>query len=142
MIFSKLKELREYEAKTQVEIAEVLQVQRSTYAGWECGKDIIPLRKLNLFANHFKTSLDYLIGLKPNEIISHFIDVNVDVSAKNIKTLRKELNLSQDELAKSINTSQANIHRYESGKALITTNYAITLAKKYNYSLDKLAGRK
>jgi len=142
MTFEKLKYLRESEAMTQEEIADILQVERSTYACWECSKNIIPLRKLNLFANHFHVSLDYLIGLKSKEFIPNFVDVNVSLSAKNLKQFRINSKLSQAKLAKTIRSSQANIHRYESGKALITTDYAISLAKKYNYSLDKLAGRK
>ena len=50
-MLEKLKELREYEGYTQEEIATFLKVVRSTYAGWESGKDIIPLSKLNDLAN-------------------------------------------------------------------------------------------
>ena len=52
MKFNKrLKELRTYEGFTQQNIADILHVQRATYAGWETGKDIMPLRQLNKIAN-------------------------------------------------------------------------------------------
>ena len=42
MIFERLKERRKYEGYTQQEVANILNVQRATYAGWETGKDIMP----------------------------------------------------------------------------------------------------
>ena len=44
MKFEKMKEIREEKEMKQREIAEILGVDRSTYAGWETGKDTIPLR--------------------------------------------------------------------------------------------------
>ena len=46
MIFERLKELRNYEGYTQKDVASILNVQRATYAGWESGKDIMPLSQL------------------------------------------------------------------------------------------------
>ena len=53
---------RNTKLKKITEIAEKLNVKRSTYAGWECGKDIIPLRKLNDFANLFHDYFQLLIS--------------------------------------------------------------------------------
>lgn len=139
MMFEKLKELRDYEAKTQQETAEFLHVKRSTYAGWECGKDIIPLIKLNDLANFYNVTLDYLVGLSENsENRTNNIEINPKIVSENIKLLRLKNQLSQEQLGNSINTSQSNIHKYEKGKSLITTMYAIELSKNYNYPLDKL----
>lgn len=142
-MFEKLKEIREYEGLTQNEVAKRLNVKRATYAGWECGKDIIPLRKLNDFANLFHVSLDYLVGNAPDiKIISTTQDIDQQIVANNLKNFRIKNNLSQKKMADSINTSQSNIHKYETGKALITTAYALEFTKQYNYSLDKLVNRK
>ena len=46
MNFERLKERRSYEGYTQQNVADILHVQRATYAGWETGKDIMPLRQL------------------------------------------------------------------------------------------------
>lgn len=139
----KLKEIREYEGLTQAEVAKKLHVARSTYAGWECGKDMIPLPKLNDFANTFHVSLDYLVGKFPKpERINKIFKIDKELVSENLVKFRKENNLTQADLAKDLNTSQPNISKYESGSFLITTYYALEFSKKYDYSLDKLVGRK
>lgn len=141
-MFEKLKYLRKSEDLSQREVAEMLKVTRSTYAGWESGKDIMPLRKLNDFANLFHVSLDYLVGIAPEITIIPFShEIDQKQVALQLKNVRLEKHLSQKEFANSIKTSQSNIHKYETGKTLITTSYALEFAKKYNYSLDKLVGR-
>ncbi len=139
MLFEKLKELRDYEAKTQKETASTLHVKRATYAGWECGKDIIPLTKLNELANLYQVTIDYLVGLTENpEKRTKKINIDTQAVSENIKLIRLKNHLTQQELAQHLNTSQSNIHKYEKGKTLITTMYAIELAKNYHYPLDKL----
>lgn len=138
-MFEKLKELRDYEAKTQKETAESLKVARATYAGWESGKDIIPLNKLNELANIYNVSLDYLVGLTETpEFREKKVNFDTKAISENIKLIRMSHKLSQEELGKSLNTSQSNIHKYENGKSVITTMYAIELAKNYHYPLDRL----
>ena len=142
-MFEKIKELREYEGLSQQEVADQLNVKRSTYAGWESGKDFIPLKRLNDLANLYHTSIDYLIGNSPTkEQVLEIQKINRQAFAENLKNFRKEKNLTQEKLAEKINTSQPNIHKYETNKSLITTTYALEFTKQYHYSLDKLLGRK
>lgn len=142
-MFARLKELREFEGVTQEEIASYLKISRSTYAGYESGKDMIPLEKLNMVANYFQTSLDYLVGESPSrDKILEVQSINKQNVSKTIKKIRKENHLTQKEFANSLKTSQSNIHKYEKEKALITTYYALEFSKQYHYSLDKLVGRK
>ena len=143
MMFDKLKELREYEAKTQKETANLLNVERATYAGWECGKDLIPLLKLNELANFYHVTLDYLVGLTENiEKRKKPIQIDPSIISENIKMIRLSHHLSQKDLGNIINTSQSSIHKYEKGKTLITTMNAIELSKNYDYSLDELIQKK
>jgi len=141
-MFQKLKEIRTFEGLTQEEIAKRLNVKRSTYAGWESGKDIIPLGKLNEFANIFHVTLDSLVGTCELEHTDFESQLDPEIIANNLKAFRKEKNLTQEQLADILKTSQANIHKYENGKCLITTTYALEFSKQYKYSLDKLVGRK
>lgn len=143
MIFSRLKERRSYEGLTQREIAEILGVERATYAGWETGKDIIPLKKIFILANTYRLSMDYLTGLNDNDqkYKSKVNSIDVKEVAKNLKTERKRIGLTQSDIANALQTTQSNIHKYESGKCLITTMYALEFSKQFNYPLDKMLGR-
>ncbi len=139
MMFDKLKELRDYEDKTQKEAAHILNVTRATYAGWECGKDIIPLPKLNELANFYGVTLDYIVGLSDTpERRKKKVEINSLAVSDNIKMIRLKHHLSQKDFGNALKTSQSNIHKYENGKSLITTMYAIEIAKNYNYSLEDL----
>lgn len=142
-MFEHLKEIRIYEGLTQQEVANILNVARSTYAGWESGKDIIPLPKLVAFADYFKISLDYLVGNAPEiEYLKVKNGIDINLVANNLKKFREENNITQTKLAKTIKCSQPSIVKYESGNHLITTTYALEFSKQYHYSLDKLLGRK
>ena len=96
-----------------------------------------------LFANYFKVSLDYLVGsTKDIEHLDKEGFLDEKVIANNIKSFRKQNKITQTKLANTIKCSQPSIVKYESGHHLITTNYALEFSKQYNYSLDKLIGRK
>lgn len=137
----KLKELREYEGLTQREVAKMLGVKRATYACWESEKEFIPLPRLKDFANLFHVSLDYIIGFTSDfEKILKNQEIDIKSISKNLKEYRTLNNLTQEELANLINTSQSNYSNYETGKKLITTTYALEFSKKCHYSLNKLLG--
>ena len=58
----KLFELREYNNLTQKNVGEIIGVRQQTYAEWEKGKKIIPLKHLVTLAKYYNVSLlDYLI---------------------------------------------------------------------------------
>ena len=63
----KLFELREYNNLTQKAVGEILGVRQQTYAEWEKGKKIIPLKHLVTLANFYNVSIDYLTGLSRNK---------------------------------------------------------------------------
>ncbi len=57
-----------------------------------------------------------------------------------IKELRTELNLTQFELAKAINTSQRNISRWENGENEPTASFISALAEFFSVSVSYLLG--
>lgn len=57
-----------------------------------------------------------------------------------IKNLREDNDLRQIDLANTLNISQQQYQRYESGKTSIPVDAVITLAKLYNVSIDYLLG--
>ncbi len=58
-----------------------------------------------------------------------------------IKEMRNELNLTQIELAKAINTSQRNVGRWENEENEPTSSFLIALADFFQCSVDYLLGR-
>lgn len=58
-----------------------------------------------------------------------------------LKELREELNLSQNDVAIAINTSQRNISRWEKMENEPTSNFVIALADFFECSTDYLLGR-
>ena len=94
MKFEKMKEIRENKELKQWQIANELKVDRSTYAGWETGKDTIPLRKLYELSNYYKISIDYITGLsKKNNYIYSGDSIDLNRVAKNLRKLRIDNNL-------------------------------------------------
>ena len=60
--------------------------------------------------------------------------------AQRLKDLREDRDLTQEEIARVIKTSQSYYAQYENGKRELPFSRAIELAKFYNVSLDYLAG--
>ena len=109
MIIKNLRESRELIDKKQKDIAELMKVNFTTVSGWETGKDTIPLKRLIEYANYFNYSLDYLFGLTRTNDTNYLpLTINLDLIAKNLKLLRKKHNLTQADVAKKINTTQAS----------------------------------
>ena len=142
MNLDRLISLREDADLIQNDMGEILKVTQSNYSRWETGKEIIPLRKLNMFCNYFKVSADYVVGLKKeNEKMEEKV-LDSKVVGRNIREVRLKNNLTQKDLAEFLKTSQSTISAYESGETLILTAFALQICKKYHVSLDWLMGRK
>lgn len=57
-----------------------------------------------------------------------------------IKELRQEKELTQNDIAKAINTSQRNISRWENGENEPSSSFIIKLANYFDVSADYLLG--
>ena len=144
MQFEQIKILRENKGLKQREVAEALNIERSTYTGWETGRDPIPLRKLNDICEFHKVSFDYITG------ISNFNDyeenkeknINIEMLSDNLKKLREKEKLKQKDLCLLLNISSSSYSEYESGKILIPTLFLYKIATTYNYSIDWILGKK
>ena len=144
MIVNKFKAIREYELNmTQIELAKILGVHSSTISGWENRKDLISIKRLIEFANLFNYSLDYIFGLVPKNVLFDKIYVDLPSLAKNLKTLRIMNNMTQEQVAKKLNTNQNNYTHYETGINIIPTSFLYDLTKIYKpFSIDELFDRK
>ena len=64
MYLRRLKDLREDHDLTQQQVADLLHCQREVYRRYEAGVRELPVSYAVILANHYKVSLDYLVGLK------------------------------------------------------------------------------
>ena len=62
LYYNRLREIREDKSLTQSDIAKVLNTTQQQYSKYELGIQVLPLEKINILANYYNTSIDYLIG--------------------------------------------------------------------------------
>ena len=141
MSFERLFLLRQSNGLTQDEMGEILGVKRVAVSQWENTKEIIPLDKLNTYSNYFMVSLDYITGLDDSKKEIKKIKLNRNIIGKKLRLFRKELNLTQEDLANVLNTSHSTISAYESGKTMLLTAFAFQICVKYGVSLDWICGK-
>lgn len=126
----------------QGDIANILNVKRNTYSKWENCINDMPLDKSNDLANHYQTSLDYLLGLSH---IRNFIPENNKIDYKilseRLLKLRKDSKLTQEELSNKLGFLQRTYAYYESGERIPTTLKLLVIAQYYGVSSDYLVGR-
>lgn len=140
MLNIKIKEIRNELNKSQAEMANLLNVSRSSYAMWESGNDIIPIKRLIQFCEIFDILMDYVLGIaSDNNLIN--TKFNLEISGERIKKFRINNNLTQEKLANILNTNKAVICGYEKGRNLIATPFLYTICKEFNVSADYLLGR-
>ena len=141
MNFERLFLLRQSNGLTQEEMGKILNVGRVAISQWENTVEIIPLNKLNAYANYFNVSLDYITKLSDEKKKTKKIMLDKETIGRNIRLLRKEFKLTQKDLANVLNTSHSTISAYEAGKTMLLTAFALQICEKYGISLDYLCGR-
>ena len=142
MYLKRLKEIRVKNNLTQLDIANILGIDRTSYTSFEIGRDTIPIERLNAFVNYFKTSFDYVLDLTD---IYSYNNIYNSIDLKNVSTrlkeTRKELKFTQDYVAKKLNTNHSVWCRYEQGKFLINTTFLYAYHTITNISVDYILGR-
>lgn len=133
-----LKYCREELEMTQKELGFVFGVSRYTVHGWENGHDTMPFNKLIKFCNLYGYSLDFVCGLSKKNIKYDKLNIDKQMIGNKLKELRKNLHLSQQQLANDCHISQTTYSGYETGAYLINTITIYTICKTYNISMDLL----
>lgn len=137
-----MKRIRDINGISQKNAAEILNIARSTYNQFEQQYDIIPLKHLNNFCNHFDVSIDYIFKLTlEKKYIDEIEEISTKVSSTRIKNLRKEYKLTQEKLAKKINIATGMLCEYEKGHYLVSTSTLYSISKNFNVSCDYLLGK-
>ena len=137
MTFENLIYMREEMDLSQREIADKLNVSKSTYARWETGENIIPLEHLIDLCNLSNTNLDYALSLtNKKDKLTDKIIINKKLIGENLKKIRIDNNLTQDQLAKILNCSQSVVSEFEAGTTLIQTAFLYEICAKLNLSTN------
>lgn len=62
MNVKRLKDLREDNDLMQKEVADIINTTQQQYSKYELGIRLIPIDKINILADYYKTSIDYILG--------------------------------------------------------------------------------
>lgn len=62
MNIKRLKDLRQDNDLYQKDIAKILNTTQQVYSEYELGIRLIPIDKLNILADYYETSIDYILG--------------------------------------------------------------------------------
>lgn len=138
----RLKDIREENELKQFTVGELIGVTRGTYSLWELELDIIPLKRLNSFCNAFNCSIDYALGFTNTKNYKHSKkEININLSAKRLKEIRKEHKHTQEYIGKKLSLNRSLISKYEKGHTLISTTFLMEYVKLYHISSDYILGK-
>ena len=76
--YSRIKELRIKNNLKQTDLANLLNISFQAYSRYENMERIIPITKLNIIANYYNVSLDYLVKLTDKKTNKNIINQNLD----------------------------------------------------------------
>lgn len=139
MIDNNLRYCREELEMTQEELGIILGASKQTISNWETGYTPIPLNKLVRFANLYNYSLDFIVGFTRKNIkYNKNIKLDSKLIGKNLKAIRENLKLTQQEIADECMISQTTYSNYELGLYLINTLSLYTICKNHKLSIYKI----
>ncbi len=139
---NRLKEIREENNTPEKDIAKYLNITQSVYSHYETEYNIIPSKHLIKIADYYNVSIDYLFEFTNTKNYKNSKKgYDKELFNKRLKEFRKEHKLTQNKLAKELNTTFSVISGYEIGRRLIATPFLYTICKKYNLSTDYLLGK-
>ena len=134
--------LREQKNLTLIQMAKLLNISDSLYSRYEKEIQLIPIKHLNYLCNYFNVSLDFIFKFAKTKNYKKINkDINMFISGNRLKELRKELKLTQKELAEILHIARGMIGEYEKGNYIISTHSLYDLCKKYHISADYLLGK-
>lgn len=153
-VFSKkLKELRLHKKLTQEELAKQLNQRynlnesKATISQFENNKRIPDFERIINIADFFQVNLDYFIDTKKDNSDINDTNSNIRICKtkthfpSRLKSLRKNINLSQLELAKIFNVSNGTISKWEQGEREPDFFTLLMIANYFGVSCDYLLGK-
>lgn len=140
----KLKVLRKEKGLTQQEVADFVHVDRVRITNWENGKREPNFENLSMLACIFDVSIDFLLSdylEMSKERYLKFKRENMSIFGDNIKRLRKNKGLKQQEIAELLGVKRNTYSDWENGKTEPSFESLVKLVDLFEVSLDWLFGR-
>lgn len=97
MLNEQMKLIRKKNKYTQQQISDLLEIERSTYASYETGRNRPDIRLLAAFAKIFSVTVDYLINIDPAKELE-FFDSALSLKKQQGGSLLSELSKDEKEV--------------------------------------------
>ena len=140
--YKRIKDLREDHDYTQDYIANYLETNRSSYANWESGDNLIPLDKLDMLSVFYNVPFSYLLGIK-NKFDKNIKikKIDYDKLLENLNNYRNELNLTYQQIADYLKVSKATAFKYYNEQLTIPTDALVLLGELNKCDIDELCNK-
>ena len=140
--YKRIKDLREDHDYTQDYIANYLETNRSSYANWESGDNLIPLDKLDMLSVFYNVPFSYLLGVK-NKFNKNIKIKRIDYNKllENLNNYRNELNLTYQQIADYLKVSKATAFKYYNEQLTIPTDALVLLGELNKCDIDELCNK-
>lgn len=140
MIGGKIAELRKEHGLNQKELAKKIEVSRSALSLYEIDRREPDLETVKKIASLFGVTTDYLLGAEGEDTMGTEEKINEIAQrvGRNIRSIREQAGLSQDEFAEGFSVKQPTVANWETGKRQPDLNMLIQIAQFGGTSLDDL----
>ena len=136
----RIKELRNKNNLTQLDLSNILGISQATMAQYEAGARRIPLGLIQALSDYFNLSFDELIGYRTKKSQNDYINNDNKILGSNIKNLRNNKKISLEELSTELDISIDNLGNYENGSKNIPITELLKFANFFEVSVDQLVG--
>lgn len=134
-IADRLRKLRTDNQLTQREFANIFGLSDARYSQYETGKRTPDIEILSKFAKYYGVTLDYITGF------SEFVNKSTqEMLGKRVRQLRRDYNMSQDDLGKILGVGKTTISNYENGNSFPDSEKLLQLSEVFEVTTDYLLG--
>lgn len=139
MLGKRINELRKSSGMTQEELGKKLGVIKQTVSSWENDLSEPNHAATIAIAKLFGVTTDYLLGAEGDAMgTEEKINEIAQRVGRNIRSIREQAGLSQDEFAEGFSVKQPTVANWETGKRQPDLNMLIQIAQFGGTSLDDL----
>ncbi len=142
-IEEKARNIRIKYALTQEEFGKILGISKSYVSDIENGYAGLSINHINKICNFASVNFDYMLDLEDsvNKNVIKIEKINLRLLGDNLKSIRKELDYTQEKMAKKLNISRTLVTHYEKGVRTIRTADLKQICELSGFSADWCVGK-